>query len=88
MSALTKTILAASIALAFGTAAYASDATEGAFRAGQGYAIDATGQPRIVDLNTPFGAIMAQAPDEQHHRTNNRQPSAPYERSGNEVYTR
>jgi len=88
MSALTKTILAASIALAFGTAAYASDATEGVFRAGQGYAIDATGQARIVDLNTPVAAILAQAQDEQRHHTNNRQPSATYERSGNEVYTR
>jgi len=88
MSALTKTILAAGIALAFGATAYASDATEGVFRAEQGYAIDATGQPRIIDLNTPVAAMMARADDEHRRYANHRQPSATFDRGASDVFSR
>jgi len=61
MSILTKTAIAAGLALSLGTAAYASDASEWGLSTGQAYFVGMTGKMLQSPMKTPSADVLARA---------------------------
>jgi hypothetical protein len=61
MSILTKTVIAAGLALSLGTAAYASDASEWGLGTGHAYYVDMTGKAMTATMKAPSAELMARA---------------------------
>ena len=61
MSILTKTILAAGLALSLGGVAHASDASELSIKANQGYFVNMQGHAMVGTLPAITDALMARA---------------------------
>ena len=61
MSILTKTALAAGLALSLGAAAYASDATDWGLASGQAYFVGMTGKMLHAPMQTPSADVLAHA---------------------------
>jgi hypothetical protein len=66
MSALTKTIIGAGLALTLGAAAYASDATDWQLSPGQAYVVDMKGHTMKVGMKAPSAQTMAHAQEVPH----------------------
>ena len=61
MSILTKTALAAGLALSLGAAAYASDASEWGLASGQAYFVGMTGKMLHAPMTTPSAEVLGRA---------------------------
>lgn len=61
MSILTKTAIAAGLALSLGTAAFASDASEWGLGSGHAYFVDMTGKAMTAPMKAPSAELMARA---------------------------
>lgn len=61
MSILTKTAIAAGLALSLGTAAYASDASEWGLATGQAYFVGMNGKMLHAPMKAPSADVLARA---------------------------
>lgn len=61
MSILTKTALAAGLALSLGAAAYASDASEWGLASGHAYYVNMSGKAMTATMQAPSAALLARA---------------------------
>lgn len=61
MSILTKTAIAAGLALSLGAAAYASDASEWGLATGQAYFVGMTGKMLHAPMKTPSAEALSRA---------------------------